>query len=317
MTSLIPQLPQAAAMPLLREIAIAGPSSSERVHRFGHPQAFTMPTGGTPLQDSYLAGLRDAVVAAAGEHGFPDWRPYGFLGFELKVAEILAGWQPIWMDGRPSGEALRNDCWTFLTVLVLPDVAVWRWPPKDESADAKAWTGRMLGGSRNTFQRIFRRVMCLDRGVDHPDRWGLIRELQEDDFSAILERPGLSSNPDIAICLGEEYLSMKQRLSQQPADVRIAVYRQATKAIRAYGVVQPLDLLTPEARRQIVHAAFLRHEEELTAVKPGSLPEPGEPSPPPNPSVTGGSSRSPAGELTDPAGRATRPGFLRRLLQGG
>jgi hypothetical protein len=318
MTSLIPQLPAAAAMPLLREIASASVSQSERIDRLGHPQAYTMPTGGSPLPESRLAELRDAVLRVAREHGFPDARPSGFLGFELKVAEILAGWDPFWIDGRPSGEALRNDCWTFLTVVVLPDVAVWRWPAKEESADGKAWKGRMLGGSRNTFQRIFRRLMCLDRGADHPDRWGLIRELQEDDFSAILERPGLSSNRDIAICLGEEYLVMKQRQSHQSADVRTAVYRQATKAIRAYGVVQPLDLLTPEARRQIIHAAFLRHEEEITEVKEGSVPVQEEASHAQDPSATedpSGSIRS--SSAGDPDWRASRPGFLRRLLQGG
>jgi hypothetical protein len=318
MTLLIPQLPAAAAMPLLREIASAGAPQSEHLDRLSHPQAYTMPTGGTPLQDSLLTGLREAVLAAAREHGFPDARPPGFLAFELKIAEILAEWQPLWIDGRPSGEALRNDCWTFLTVIVLPDVAVWRWPPKEESADVKAWKGRMLGGSRNTFQRIFRRVMCLDRGADHPDRWGLIRELLEDDFSAILERPGLSSNRDIAICLGQEYLAMKQRLSQQAADVRTAVYRQATKAIRAYGVVQPLDLLTPEARRQIVHAAFQRHEQELTELKTGTPLELDDAPPPSGSSATPEPPRSPVSAgLSDPEGKASKPGFFRRLMQGG
>jgi hypothetical protein len=318
MTSLIPQLPASAAMPLLREIASAGVLQSEHINRLEHPQAYTMPTGGSPLHESRLAELRAAVVWVAGEHGFPDARPSAFLGFELKVAEILAGWDPFWIDGRPSGEALRNDCWTFLTVVVLPDVAVWRWPAKEEAADGKAWKGRMLGGPRNTFQRIFRRVMCLDRGADHSDRWGLIRDLQEDDFSAILERPGLSSNRDIAICLGEEYLAMKQRQSHQSAEIRTAVYRQATKAIRAYGVVQPLDLLTPEARRQIIHSAFLRYEEKITEVKPGSVSVQHEASPAQDPSVTeepSGSIRSTSSR--DPDGRASRPGFLRRLLQGG
>ena len=318
MTLLIPQLPAAAAMPLLREIASGGALQSERVDRLHHPQAYTMPTGGSPLQDSLLTGLRDAVLAAAGEHGFPDARPSGFLAFELKVAEILARWEPLWIDGQPSGEALRNDCWSFLTVIVLPDVAVWRWPPKEESADAKAWKGRMLGGLRNTFQRIYRRVMCLDRGADHPDRWGLIRELQEDDFFNILERPGLSSNRDIAICLAEEYLAMKQRLSNQSAFLRSAVYRKATIAIRAYGVVQPLDLLAAETRRQIVHAAFVRHEEEIISLKTGIVTVSEETAPPHDPSSTAEPTGSSTGDdRSDQEGRASRPGFFRRLLQGG
>lgn len=318
MTLLIPQLPSAAAMPLLREIASAGALKSQPLDRLSHPQAYTMPTGGTPLQESLLTGLREAVLAAAGEHSFPDARPPGFLAFELKIAEILAAWEPLWIDGRPSGEALRNDCWTFLTVIVLPDVAVWRWPPKEESADVKAWKGRMLGGSRNTFQRIFRRVMCFDRGAEHVDRWGLIRGLLEDDFANLLERPGLTSNRDIAICLGEEYLAMKQRLIDQSAGVRQNVYREATKAIRSYGVVQPLDLLTNDVRREIVHAAFMRYEDELTDVKTRSVPMPDEASPPPDASgAAEASGLLPGAERSDPEAGTSKLSFLRRFLPGG
>lgn len=318
MTTLIPQLPASVAIPLLREIASTGPSQSLSTDRLRHPQAFTLPTGGLPLQESQLRELRDAVVVAAEAHGFPDQRPSSFLAFELKLAEIIASWQPLWMDGRPTGEALRNDCWTFLTVVVLPDVAVWRWPPKDESADSKAWRSRMLGGARNTFQRIFRRVMCLDKGADHPDRWGLIRDLQEDDFSAILERPGLSSNRDIAICLGEEYLAMKQRLSHRAAEDRTTVYRQATKAIRAYGVVQPLDILAPEQRRQIVHAAFQRFEVEVTSHQSGSVAEPDADSPSQDLSMNAlrPGSMADAG-VSDQQLKSSRLSFLQRLFPGG
>ncbi len=319
MTTLIPQLPTAAAMPLLSEISYADQTPLDAGIELEHPQAFTLPTGGFPLPEAHLRELRDAVVAAAREHGFPESRPTSFLGFELKVAEILATWEPLWVDGCPSGEALRNDCWTFLTVIVMPDIALWRWPLKGEtSPDSKAWRGRMLGGGRNAFQRIFRRVMCLDRGVDHSDRWGLIRDLQEDDFSAILERPGLSSNRNIAICLGEEYLAMKQRLKHLGADVRQDVYRQATKAIRAYGVVQPFDLLSAEDRAQIIHDAFIRQEQRLAAGQPASvaLDSPSAVQEPPagseTPPAPGNAPAAP-----EPSGLSARPGFLRRLLQGG
>ena len=162
----------------------------------------------------------------------------------------------------------------------------------------------MVGGTRNTFQRIFRRVMCLDRGVDHPDRWGLIRQLQEDDFSAILERPGLSSNREIAVCLGEEYLAMKQRLTQLSAAVRQDVYRQATKAIRAYGVVQPLDLMPTENRARLIQDAFRRYEDQLTAATSST----------PSPSASiGTENETQPGSST----KQVRKSFLRRLLDGG
>ena len=269
MTRLIPQIPAGMAEPLLAELALSRSADLLPADELRYAQAITQPTGGLPITDTLLKELREPIVTAARKHGFPNSRPTSFLDFELEVAETLAHWAPLWdAEGTPSGEALRSDCWTFITVVVLPDVAIWRWPAREgeESLGDRSWKGRMVGGMRNAFQRIFRRVMCLDRGVDHPDRWGLIRQLQEDDFSAILERPGLSSNREIAVCLGEEYLAMKQRLSHRSAADRQDVYRQATKAIRAYGVVQPLDLMSAENQARLIHAAFRRCEEELTIV---------------------------------------------------
>jgi len=118
----------------------------------------------------------------------------------------------------------------------------------------------MLGGGRNAFQRIHRRVLSLDRGPSHPDRWGLIRKLREDDFSNILERPSLGSNPHVAVCLAEEYLAMRERLSTVSAEIQTRVYRDSTKDLRAYGVVQALDLLARADLEALIRQTFLRRE---------------------------------------------------------
>lgn len=307
MTLLIPQLPSGVAEALLPELALARPEDLDPGDEFRHPQLITQPTGGLPITDALLKQLRESIVSSARAHGFPGNRPTSFLEFELEVAEALAQWPPLWnAQGEPSGEALRNDCWTFITVLLLPDVALWRWPAKGdgESLSSRSWKGRMIGGGRNAFQRIFRRVMCLDRGLEHPDRWGLIRSLQEDDFSAILERPGLSSNREVAVSLGEEYLAMKQRLSRFSASVRQDVYRQATKAIRAYGVVQPLDLMSAENRAHLIQAAFRRYEDELAVAPSAALDSVA--------SIETETQSQPA-STTKPM----RKSFLRRLLDGG
>ncbi|MBM3298456.1 MAG: hypothetical protein FJY85_00710 [Deltaproteobacteria bacterium] len=274
MTLLIPQISTGVAESLLAQLAGSSLVDLDPGDELFFSQATTQPTGGLPITDATLKQLRDSILMASRSHGFPERRPTSFLRFELEVAEVLAEWKPLWKsDGLPSGEALRNDCWSFITIVVLPDIALWRWPARssEENAGGRSWKGRMVGGSRNTFQRIFRRIMCLDRGAGHPDRWGLIRDLQEDDFSAILERPGLSSNRDIALSLGEEYIAMKQRLSQVSAGLRQDVYRQTTKAIRAYGVVQPLDLMSAENRSRLIQDAFQRYEKELTAAPPSEL----------------------------------------------
>ena len=307
MTQLIPQIPSSVAVALLPELALARPKNLDPGDEFRYSQAITQPTGGLPITDLHLKQLREPIVTSARKYGFPGSRPSSFLNFELEVAETLAQWSPLWKaQGQPSGEALRNDCWTFITVVVLPDVALWRWPAKTDEGETggRSWKGRMVGGTRNTFQRIFRRVMCLDRGMDHSDRWGLIRQLQEDDFSAILERPGLSSNREIAVCLGEEYLAMKQRLSELSSAVRQDVYRQATKAIRAYGVVQPLDLMPAGNRARLIQDAFRRYEDELTAVPPST----------PDPMASIGTETEPK---PGSSRQQVRKSFLRRLLDGG
>ena len=307
MTVLIPPISAGAAESSLAQLAETSLADLDPGDEHTYSQAITQPTGGLPIRDALLKQLRDSILTAARNHGFPENRPTSFLRFELEVAEVLAEWEPLWKsDGVPSGEALRNDCWSFITIVVLPDVALWRWPAKssEENAGGRSWKGRMVGGSRNTFQRIFRRIMCLDRGAGHPDRWGLIRDLQEDDFSAILERPGLSSNRDIAVSLGEEYIAMKQRLSQVSAGLRQDVYRQATKAIRAYGVVQPLDLMSAQNRSRLIQDAFQRYEKELTAAPPSEV-------------ESAASSGSDVQKKSTSSKKPARKSLLRRILEGG
>ena len=92
-----------------------------------------------------------------------------------------------------AAETTRRDWWSYLTLVVLPEVACWRWVSETQGNLLKH--ERFLGGGRNTFQRIHRRVLCLDRGTDHPDRFGLIQELKEDDFPRFLNA-FLSSTSD-------------------------------------------------------------------------------------------------------------------------
>jgi hypothetical protein len=327
MSTLIPQLPDSAALPVLAVMAQRTDSSSlEPGNELRNSQSYVMPSGGLPVEDSVLKQLRELLVFAARQHGFPETRPRSFLGFEQQVAEILASWDPLWIDDTPSGESMRNACWTFLTVVVLPDVALWRWPPSSSGETDKAWRARVLGGGRNAFQRIHRRVLSLDRGPSHPDRWGLIRELREDDFSNILERPSLGSNPHVAVCLAEEYLAMRERLSTASAEIQTRVYRDSTKDLRAYGVVQVLDILPRADLESLIRQTFLRREQMYVVAGPSqstaASQEPAEhraagsdESVYPSPSDNSGESTEPL--ETSGTAASEPPGFLRRLFGGG
>ena len=260
--NLLPQLPSLKAKVILEDIAsesnceVLDPKSDFKVEGI-----FYVPTGGQIINDENLEKLRNNIVEKAKEYGFPSTSQKSFLDFEFEVAKILSNWPYLWIDGEPSGESFRNDFWSFLAIVLMPDIVCWRWGFPPEGEPKKSWSLRFIGGGRNAFQRIFRRIISLDRGPTHEDRYGLIRELKEDDFSNILERTSLGSNSRIAIPLAEEYLAMRERRKDIKASDQLKIYREATKDLRSYGVVQSLDVINLDDLKKLISDVFLKRED--------------------------------------------------------
>ena len=262
--NLLPQLPSIKAKVILEDIA--SKSNCETLDPKGNFKVegiFYVPTGGQIINDENLEKLRNNVLEKAKEYGFPSTNQKSFLEFEYEVAKILSNWSYLWIDGEPSGESFRNDFWSYLSIVIMPDIVSWRWGFPPEGEPTKSWSVRFIGGGRNAFQRIFRRILSLDRGPSHEDRFGLIRELKEDDFSNILERTSLGSNSRIAIPLAEEYLAMRQRRKDMKASNQLKIYREATKDLRSYGVVQSLDLIDANNLKELISEVFFKREEEV------------------------------------------------------
>ena len=262
--NLLPQLPSIKAKVILEDIA--SKSNCETLDPKGNFKVegiFYVPTGGQIINDQNLQKLRNNILEKAKEYGFPSTNQKSFLEFEYEVAKILSNWSYLWIDGEPSGESFRNDFWSYLSIVIMPDIVSWRWGFPPEGEPTKSWSVRFIGGGRNAFQRIFRRILSLDRGPSHEDRFGLIRELKEDDFSNILERTSLGSNSRIAIPLAEEYLAMRQRRKDMKASNQLKIYREATKDLRSYGVVQSLDLIDANNLKELISEVFLKREEEV------------------------------------------------------
>lgn len=121
-----------------------------------HPAMFYAATGGGRLPERTLGGLREAVLACATDRGYPTKASRKqAASFDIEVAMIL---------GRDSkiipAEAVAGDLWAFLSLVVLPDVAAWRFP--DLHRD------RVLGTdvTRHVFGRLWWRahLLCDDEG---------------------------------------------------------------------------------------------------------------------------------------------------------
>ncbi|MBC9819736.1 hypothetical protein [Terrabacter sp. MAHUQ-38] len=202
-----------------------------------------------------MAALREEVVELAKAAGFPTERPLatfdtelpGLLGRRLQMSPAEAG---------------RMEVWNFLTLALLPDVALWRWP-----SDTKDPTyERILGKPRNVFRRHWWRWRIL--GPDLPLR------LVEDEMQQIVERPtSLGGDPRVARALAHQHLehlhSRRVVVSGRSRKlVREKLMRESAKRVLRIGRVVALSTLSDEhladLMREIVDRAALAQAEALT-----------------------------------------------------
>jgi hypothetical protein len=186
-------------------------------------------TGGTCLTEAPLQKVRAALLEAARSLGFPKAvKQDALVAFDAAAGSVLLKELPI-----VPGEGARDDVWSFLTLVLAPDLATWRFPDQNER--------RMLGGVRNTFQRLWWRAYLLhDPGKRDP--WHLLR-LPEDALVGLMERPGISSNPAVtkSIALGIEEIA-----SRLPSASREDGWREAYKRIRQRFPLVNLDALSDQ-----------------------------------------------------------------------
>jgi hypothetical protein len=131
-----------------------------------------------------------------------------------------------------SGEALRDDVWAFISIVMLPDVVAWRFPSRSPS--------RFNGGVRNAFQRLWMRGHYLDRGDGHQDRWGLVSHLTEDAMVQIFERPSIPATPGLAPAIAEVWIDMAREHGRGAME---EITRIAIKMLRIKNEIVDLSML--------------------------------------------------------------------------
>ena len=197
-------------------------------------------TGGTRVRPNQLVALRDRIVRIGRSNGFGDDGVRDTQAtFDAELAASLAEDSLF-----QSGEALRDDVWTFVGTSLAPDVVHWRFGTARE---------RHLGGIRNTFQRLWMRGRALDRGAGHRERWALLGELTEDALVQITERPSLGGDPIVARAIAEAWL----RASRHHGRARMEpIMRRATLRVRIWNETRGLADLPSEELAGVMSDAF-------------------------------------------------------------
>ncbi len=241
MVTLLPRLPPPAAEILLDQHM---PDGFTAWSGFGHldlPEAIRFAaTGGSPVSPTQLAVLRDRMLRIARSNGLgaTDTRA-SHAKFDAQMAAMLAE-DPLFA----SGEALRDDVWTFVGTSLAPDIVNWRFGAVRE---------RYLGGMRNTFQRLWMRGRALDRGPGHRKRWQLLDELTEDALVQITERPSLGGDPVLARAIAEAWLRASQRHGRGAME---PIMRRAALRIRIWNEIRSLADLPSGELAGILDTAF-------------------------------------------------------------
>lgn len=129
-------------------------------------------------------------------------------------------------------DGFSKDVWSYLTLRVLPDFALWRWPDNAEE--------RFLGGAeRSCFQRLWQRAYILGPG--------LASELQEDEAVNIFERPeALGGNKRLSKIFAEYIINNRGVTGGKSGDKIIStkIVKQAAKRLRRTMSVQAVQTMS-------------------------------------------------------------------------
>ncbi|MET9405541.1 DUF6339 family protein [Streptomyces sp. NPDC002935] len=177
MSFLYPRLLAEQARPLFEEYRHL--TTAELVGRVSvtHESAVYVATGGDRVSSHQLQELRTGVIDLAKRAGFPDESDRARnADFDLQLAALLHAEM-----GMVPAEAASRDVWAFLALVLLPDVAFWRYPqpPGD----------RVLGTdlTRHVFGRLWWRAQLV-RSSDDPEPYSALKILGEAAFDQIYAR---------------------------------------------------------------------------------------------------------------------------------
>ncbi|MER5795629.1 DUF6339 family protein [Streptomyces sp. NPDC001980] len=188
MTSfLYPRLLVEQARPLFDEYRELTPAELSLHVAFTHDSAVYVATGGDRVPTDQLRELREGVLELATQAGFPnDSDRARNAEFDLRLAALLHAEM-----GMVPAEAAARDVWAFVALVVLPDVAFWRYPqpPRD----------RVLGTdlTRHVFGRLWWRAQLV-RAPEEAEPYSALRILGEAAFDQIYaRRAALGGSPHL------------------------------------------------------------------------------------------------------------------------
>jgi len=218
MAYVYPSLPIERAGTLLEKVESLDPEELRARSDTSHPAAGYYPTG-PRVPEQRVSDVAHAIRHLVDSLGFPSPRRTkdAFTEFDHRLPELLCSQMEI-----VPADAADEGVWSFLSLVVLPDIAVWRYPDRTRE--------RMLGMPRNVFRRLWWRGYVLGPGATDPPA-----VLGEDQLVAIMERPTIGGHPRLARAFSRAVIETQQK----------------------HGELSPMFLMRESAKRLIRLLPFL------------------------------------------------------------
>jgi hypothetical protein len=200
-----------------------------------------------PFTDTSVSNERllEARVAFFNElgstTGSTDDISVSFSGFDRIFTRIAS---EIFHDMSPI-DGFNRDAWSYITMRVLPDLALWRW-------NVNKTDERFLGGSeRSCFQRLWLRSYVLGGN--------LASQLQEDEAVNIFERPeALGGNRRLSMAIANYIVSNRGVVDSNSGEKIISteIVKQTAKRLRRAMSVEVVQTMTDAELEKHVARTF-------------------------------------------------------------
>lgn len=233
-TLVYPRLPRTSALKLVAERAALSLGELHLLGALHHSDAEPSATGGHPADQGKLSDVQDLIRRIAVQAGYPN--P---LGGSTQVFDRACGTSLFDEMGIVPADAAEEGVWSFLTLVVVPEIGPWRFPALSED--------RLVGRPRNVLRRTWWRAWALGPDLDHAPTG--CQPLGEDEYVQIMERPSLGGNRRTAASLRDALWRAELNDLSVP---RSELMRQLARRARAIKSHLQFDALSEEALQKLL-----------------------------------------------------------------
>lgn len=192
MNQLWPRLASSAARQIFDDLEEN--SATSPVGATSHPLQTFAATGGSRVTPKMVGDLTDVLAEIASRYGFPNNSPVADrIAFDREAAEEISGMMAI-----TAFEASQPGVWTFLALVAMPDITLWRFGFNNR----ERWVASDL--TRHMFSRLWWQAFTFGQPCDGRVDFQLLHSLSESDLNQLTERRSIGGNHRLARAVARE-----------------------------------------------------------------------------------------------------------------